>query len=295
MNEHGGILCIDKPAEMTSFAGCAVFRRLLNIKKIGHAGTLDPNATGVLPLLVGRATKMLAYLPDHSKRYTVTLRFGFVSDTLDCWGTVESTNTPPPPATAVEAALEAFRGDIRQVPPMTSALKRNGQRLYDLARQGITVDRSPRPVTVHSLEMVSYDIDSGILVLDCACSKGTYMRSLCDDLGKALGCGGMMTALRRTEAAGFSLADCITLEDARRMAEAGTLADCVIPLDRALDFYPALTVSPAQATRFANGGALFLERLCRPVDTTVRVYSPAGKLIGLGKPEAGELKAEKIL
>jgi len=208
-----GILCIDKPEGMTSFLCVAVVRRLLGVKKIGHAGTLDPNATGVLPLLIGRATKTLDRLPVQDKSYTATLRFGAVSDTLDVWGQVQETGKPTPSLAEIEAVLPQFRGAILQVPPMASALKKDGVRLYDLARQGIEVEREARPVTVYALELLDYNQQEGLLTLHCACSKGTYIRTLCDDLGRVLGCGAVMTALRRTAAAGYTLDDCITVDD----------------------------------------------------------------------------------
>lgn len=289
-----GILCIDKPAEMTSFLCCAVARRLLGTKKIGHAGTLDPNATGVLPLLVGKATKALEHLPCHDKRYTATLRFGAVSDTLDIWGTVTPTGKPLPSLAAVEAALPAFRGAIQQVPPMTSALKKDGVRLYDLARQGIEVEREARPVTIHTLELLAYDSEAGELTLDCRCSKGTYIRTLCDDLGRMLGCGAVMTALRRTAAAGYTLADCVPLESAKALAAEGQLTARLLPVDSAFSGYPAVTVSPAQATRFHNGGALALERLHQAPTGIARVYAPDGVFLGLGAPKDGQLSIVQL-
>ena len=216
-----GIFCLDKPADMTSFQCCAALRRLLGEKKIGHGGTLDPMATGVLPILVGRATRALDLLPVHDKRYTATLRFGYTSDTLDVWGTVTPTGRPLPSLSAIEAALPAFRGGIRQIPPMMSALKKDGVRLYDLARQGVEIEREARPVTIYSLDILGYDPAAGELRLDCHCSRGTYIRSLCDDLGRRLdGAGAIMTALRRTMAAGYTLEDCLPLEEARRLAAA---------------------------------------------------------------------------
>ena len=290
-----GILCIDKPEGMTSFLCVAILRRLLGVKKIGHAGTLDPNATGVLPLLVGRATKTLDHLPTHDKSYTATLRFGAVSDTLDIWGTVTETGAPIPSHAAVEAALPAFRGEIMQIPPMTSALKKDGVRLYELARQGIEIEREARPVTIYELELLDYDESKGELTLHCACSKGTYIRTLCDDLGRMLGCGAVMTALRRTAAAGYSLADCVTVEEAKELAAAGRLADRLLPIETILAAYPAITVSAPQAARFRNGGALDLIRLRDTVDGPVRVYDPAGVCIALGVPADGVLKMDCLL
>ena len=289
-----GILCIDKPEGMTSFLCVAVVRRLLGVKKIGHAGTLDPNATGVLPLLVGRATKTLDRLPVHDKSYTATLQFGAVSDTLDIWGQVEKTGQPHPTLTAIQAALPAFRGEIMQVPPMTSALKKDGVRLYELARQGIEIEREARPVTIYALDLLDYNAAEGVLTLHCHCSKGTYIRTLCDDLGRVLGCGAV-TSLRRTMAAGYPLTDCITLDDAKALAETGQLADRLLPIETALAAYPAITVSAAQAQRFRNGGALDLIRLHQAVDGPVRVYDPAGVCIALGVPEDDTLKMDCLL
>ena len=290
-----GILCIDKPEGMTSFLCVAILRRLLGVKKVGHAGTLDPNATGVLPLLIGRGTKMLDHLPCHDKCYEATLRFGAVSDTLDVWGEVEETHAPIPTRAAVEEALPAFRGDILQVPPMTSALKQNGVRLYELARQGVEVEREARPVTIYELELLDYNEKEGLLTLRCHCSSGTYIRTLCDDLGRVLGCGAVMTSLRRTMAAGYPLADCITIDEARALAQDGTLTDRLLPLESALAVYPAVTVTAPQAARFRNGGALALERLKTAVGGPVRVYAPDGTCIALGTPADGELKMACLL
>ncbi len=290
-----GILCIDKPEGMTSFLCVAVVRRLLGVKKVGHAGTLDPNATGVLPLLVGRATKTLDRLPIHDKSYTATLRFGAVSDTLDVWGTVQETAAPLPSRQAVEKALDAFRGEIMQVPPMTSALKKDGVRLYELARQGIEIERQARPVTIYQLDLLDYNEKEGLLTLSCHCSKGTYIRTLCDDLGRVLGCGAVMTALRRTMAAGYTLTDCLSLDAAKELAAEGTLASLLLPIETALSAYPALTVSAAQAARFRNGGALDLTRLRQTVTTPVRVYDPEGVCLALGVPEEGQLKMDCLL
>ena len=290
-----GILCLDKPPEMTSFLCCAIVRRLLGVKKLGHAGTLDPNATGVLPLLAGRATKVLNYLPVQDKAYRATMQFGRTSDTLDIWGNVTETGGPIPTRAAVEAALPAFRGEILQVPPMTSALKKDGVRLYELARQGVEIERDARPVTVFHLEIVDYDEAAGILTLDCHCSKGTYIRTLCDDLGRVLGCGGVMTALRRTMAAGFTAAQCFTLDEVKTLATSGELQARLLPTEEALAGYPAITVTAPQAARFRNGGALALIRLRTTVSGITRVLDPEGHCIGLGEPHRDELKMVYLL
>ncbi len=289
-----GILCLDKPSDMTSFSCCAVVRRLLGVKKVGHAGTLDPQATGVLPIMVGNATRAWDFLPDHTKRYTASLRFGATSDTLDIWGQVLETHQPLPTEDAVQAALAAFRGDILQVPPMVSALKKDGRRLYDLAREGIVVEREARPVTVHALTLTAFDATNGTATLDCTCSKGTYIRTICDDLGRALGCGAVMTALRRTAAIGISESQAITLDEARILAKNGQLAARLIALDTVFSDYPTVTVSEAQATRFRNGGALALERLKSCPTVLCRVYDPAGNFVGLGRPTKEELAVARL-
>lgn len=287
-----GILCLDKPQEMTSFIACACVRRALQIKKAGHAGTLDPMATGVLPILCGCATRALDWLPSHDKRYLVTVRFGEVSDTGDVWGQVQKTDRPLPTPADVEAALNAFRGDILQVPPMMSALKKDGVRLYELARKGVEVEREARPVTIHRLDLVSFENDTA--VLDCTCSKGTYMRTLAEDLGKALGCGALMSDLRRTLAVGFTLDDCLTLEQVRAAADDGTVQNHLLPIDRVLEHYPAVTVTAAQAVRFQNGGALSLDRLQKAIDSVSRVYAPDGRFLGLGTPKGDELAVARL-
>lgn len=289
-----GILCFHKPQEMTSFSACALLRRLTKEKRVGHAGTLDPMATGVLPLFFGKATRAVPLLPVHDKTYRAVLRFGCVSDTLDVWGNVQKTGKPFPTKEAIEAALPAFRGKIEQVPPMTSALKQNGVRLYELARKGIEVERQARPVTVYELTVERYDEAAGELELLCSCSAGTYIRSLCDDLGRALGCGAVMTALCRTFAAGYSLDTCLSPDDCRALAEAGTLCEHILPVESAFAVYPAVTVTEKQAIRFQNGGALFLERLTKEIEGTVRVHHPNGAFLGLGSPANGQLNVLRL-
>lgn len=290
-----GVLCVDKPAEMTSFLCCSIVRRLLGIAKIGHGGTLDPMATGVLPLLCGSATRAMDILPVKQKRYTASFRLGAVSDTQDVWGAVRETGAVLPAADAVEAALTRFRGEIRQIPPMTSALKRDGVRLYELARQGVEVERAPRPITVYELTLLHYNEQTGEGSFDCLVSAGTYVRTLCHDLGQALGTGAVMTALRRTMAAGYTLSDCLSLETARGMTP-DTLRSHLRSTESAFEVYRALTVTEAQATRFKNGGALSLDRLSRPLDgnTPVRVLAPDGTFLGLGQAGADELAVLKL-
>lgn len=294
-----GVLIIDKPAGFTSFDVIAVVRRLTGQRKTGHTGTLDPNATGVLPVLLGGATKAQDILPDHDKRYTAGFRLGLSTDTLDIWGQVQHEQESHVTEEQLLGALDAFRGDIMQVPPMYSAVKKDGRRLYDLARQGVEVTREARPVTVHHLELLSYYIETQSGVLDVACSKGTYIRSLIDDLGHSLGTGAVMTALRRTQACGFTLGDSITLDELRRRSENGTVGEVVRPTESLFAAYPDLAVSDAQAKRFSNGGALDITRTSlrgtQPEDGGVyRVFDRERRFLGLGGVQGDSLRVKKL-
>ena len=252
---------MDKPEDFTSFDIVAKLRRLLGTRKVGHAGTLDPMATGVLPIFVGRATKCCDILPDQNKRYTATFELGYTTDTLDATGRV-LTRTPVQAGKAqVQAALEQFRGEIMQLPPMYSAIQINGRRLYDLARQGIEIEREKRPITIHHLELLEADEQENRYVIDVACSKGTYIRTLCADIGEALGCGATMTALRRTQAAGFSLADSLTLEQADQLAEQGKLIERLLPVETVFECLPKIVLCAAQERMYRNGVRLDLSRL----------------------------------
>lgn len=307
-----GLLILDKPEGMSSFGAIRKVRWLTGEKKAGHAGTLDPMATGVLPVLLGGATRFLDFLPESGKRYTATFRLGMRTDTLDGTGEVLETSDVSATRTDVEQALPAFRGDILQVPPMYSALKKDGVRLYDLARKGQEVEREPRPVTISTLELFpegenplgDTPLSKDEYAIDVACSSGTYIRSLIDDLGSALGCGAVMTGLRRTEACGFSLSDAHTPDSLETLRESGEWDHVLLPLDRVLRFYPEVTVSEKQAVRFRNGGALMLGRipafrnrdLSAVVPSLYRVYDPAHAFLGLGEPDgpAGELKVKRL-
>lgn len=223
-----GVIIINKPQKFTSFDVVAVIRKLTGQRKIGHTGTLDPNATGVLPILLGNATKAQDIVPNHDKSYTAKFRLGMTTDTLDIWGAVTSQSDKTTTEADVLSALENFRGEIEQLPPMYSAIKVNGQRLYDLARQGKEVERKPRKVTVYRLELKDFDEESQSGTLNISCSKGTYIRTIIDDLGKILKTGAVMTALCRTAACGYNLADSITLETARELAEKGEISEHIM-------------------------------------------------------------------
>lgn len=294
-----GIICLDKQEHMTSFSAVARARRITGEKKAGHAGTLDPMATGILPVLFGGATRFMEFLPVHDKGYCARIQLGMTTDTLDTTGTVLTRSGVRVSKAQVERALAAFRGDILQVPPMYSALSKNGVRLYELARRGEEVERQARPVTIYRLELTEFDGQTQECTLNVLCSKGTYIRSLADDLGRMLGCGAVMSGLRRTYAAGFSLEDCVTLDTLSELAQQGKLSQCMIPLERALAAYPSLSVTQAQAVRFANGGALDADRLrfAEKRDGLYRVYSPGRRFLGLGElpVDGDELKVRRVL
>lgn len=246
-----GIIILDKPSGFTSFDAVAVLRGLSHQKKIGHTGTLDPMATGVLPILLGRAAKALNFLPDTGKEYVASFRLGERRDTGDITGEVVERSPAPVALEALEAALPRFRGEILQVPPMYSAVSVGGKRLYELARKGLEVDRPARPVTISRLELLSYDLQTKEGSLRVGCSKGTYIRALIEDLARAAGSCGTMTALRRTSACGFSQEDAHSLEALKALAAEGRLEEALLPVEGLFALYPAVRVSPAQATRLS--------------------------------------------
>jgi len=292
-----GILIIDKPAGWTSMDVCAKIRGILQEKRVGHAGTLDPMATGVLPVLFGGATKAADLLPDSDKAYRLSFRLGLTTDTQDVWGKELTRSDKPVSLAELEAVLPRFRGEILQLPPMYSAVSVGGQRLYDLARRGIEVEREARPVTIRELTLLDYDPENRAGTAFVRCSKGTYIRTVCHDIGEALGTGGIMTALCREEAAGFTLTDCITLEEAQTLADEGKLFDRILPVERMFLDLPACRLNEIQTRMFLNGVRLDLARLAQKgLDGRVRVYAHDGVFLGLADadPETQELKLKKF-
>lgn len=296
-----GVIVIDKPSDFTSFDVVAVMRRLSGQRKIGHTGTLDPMATGVLPLLLGRATRAASLLEDADKIYEAEFLLGVQTDTQDSTGKVLAECDRPVSRVQLLDALPAFRGDILQTPPMYSAVSKDGKRLYELARKGIEVEREARPITIYQLDLLEYRKEERRGTLRVSCSKGTYIRTLCEDLGRALGTYGILTALRRTAACGFSLEQAITLPQAKALSEAGTLAAQLQPIDGLFPSSPKLTVTAPQSLRFQNGGALALNRLSAASEAwgdgqQVRVYSPEQEFLGLGQVDLDkkELAVRKL-
>ena len=264
-----GIIVIDKPQEWTSMDVCAKIRGVLHERRVGHAGTLDPMATGVLPVFVGRATRAVEFASESEKEYIAGLKLGVVTNTQDTTGQVVEERPVEADRAALEGALAAFRGEITQIPPMYSALKRDGKKLYELARAGKEVERAPRPVTIHALEVLD-QTGPDRYTLRVRCSKGTYVRTLCHDIGAALGCGGCMSALRRTEAAGFSLA-------------------LLRPVDAYFFRYPAVTVEGTALRKAKNGNPF----PCSAADGDWRVYGPGGEFLLLGRCAGGMMSTIK--
>lgn len=280
-----GILIIDKPEGWTSMDVCAKLRGVFHEKRVGHGGTLDPMATGVLPVFVGRATRAVEFAENGRKEYNAGLRLGLMTDTQDVTGRVLETRPVTAGREEVEAALAGFRGEIQQIPPMYSAVKIQGKKLYELARRGKEVERKPRPVTIHALELLAAESGTDYR-LRCLCSKGTYIRTLCHDVGQALGCGGALYSLRRTMAAGFTLAQAVTMEEVQAQGEA-----LLQPLDGLFAQYPALTVrSPGQEKRVRCGNPITLPGTA---DGTYRVYGREGEFLCLSQARDGALTAVK--
>ena len=281
-HEPCGVLLIDKPAGMTSHDVVGKVRRLYNTRKVGHTGTLDPMATGVLVVLIGRAAKAAEYLTTHQKSYLATLRLGMTTDTEDVTGAVLTTAEAIPDAAAVQAAAAALEGEIEQVPPMYSALKVGGQKLVDLARRGVEIERKSRPVTIHSL--VCTPREDGDYTLDVTCSSGTYIRTLCADIGKALGCGGVMAALRRTATGGFTLADCTTLTALEEEDLAQRTAR-LIPIEALFADLPAVGL-PAFFEKLCRSGCEIYQakiKTAHPLGARLRLCDENGAFFALGE------------
>ena len=275
-----GIVIVDKPQGWTSQDVTARLRRVFGTRRIGHGGTLDPMATGVLPVFVGRATRGVEFFEHARKEYETLLRPGIVTDTQDITGTVLETREVALDDAGIEAALAGFRGEILQVPPMYSALKVNGQKLCDLARKGKTVDRQPRPITIHALEYLG--MEGGCLRLRVDCSKGTYIRTLCQDIGQALGCGGCMEALRRTRAGEYTASQAVPLQE---LLDSENPAQYLRPVDSMFANHPMVSLTANQERRCRNGNAFSVTL----PEGTYRAYSQSGEFLMLARVTGGTM------
>ena len=282
-----GILLIDKEPGWTSSDVVVKLKGILHERRIGHAGTLDPMATGLLVVFVGRATRAVQFAECDSKRYRAALRLGITTDTQDTTGSILEHRQVPIAREDLEKVLERFRGNIEQVPPMYSAIQIGGRRLYEIARKGGTVERAARPVTIHELSIAGREGEDWLL--DVCCSKGTYIRTLCHDIGQALGCGGCMSALRRTEAGCFRVSDAITVHDVQRLWDAGEMEARLLPVDTLFSREMVCTASAGEE-KLIRCGTDYTSALPGGI---YRVYSETGAFLMLGRAENGTMKTIK--
>lgn len=279
-----GILIVDKPEGWTSQDVVSKLRGVLHEKRVGHGGTLDPMATGVLPVFVGRATRAVEFFEHTEKSYEATLLLGVTTDTQDTTGTVLETRPVTTEEAALRDALARFTGVQQQLPPMYSAVKIGGKKLYELARAGKEIERKPREITIFSLELLDFTENSARLRVHC--SKGTYIRTLCHDIGQALGCGGCMASLRRVQAGAYTLAEAVTLDEILASADPQALLK---PVDTLFSAYPRLTLTAGQEKCVRNGAAF----TCKWAEGRYRVYSPSGAFLALCEVTDGKLKTVK--
>lgn len=294
-----GILCINKPQDFTSFDVVAKLRGILGMKRLGHAGTLDPMATGVLPVFVGTATKACDIMPDNSKSYSAGFRLGQTTDTQDVTGKILTTSDKSVAENDINKIIPEFMGKIMQTPPMYSAVQVNGQRLYDLARQGIEVERPPREIEVENISLVDYDEKTRTGNISISCGKGTYIRTIIHDIGEKLGCGGIMTSLVRTSASGFTLDDCYTFEQVQQARDENNLESLILPVERVFNSLPKLRLNEQQTKLYRNGVKLDLSRIhnIKADCNLYSVYGFDGAFIGtaLAEHENGILRVGKNL
>ena len=286
-----GLVLLDKPQGLTSFTAASIMKRAYGTKRVGHTGTLDPLATGVLPVLVGRATRLCSYILESDKRYIASVKLGITTDTLDITGEVLTKTTPNVTSEQLLETLEKFKGTISQVPPMYSAIRIDGKHLYDIAREGGEVERAAREVTIHKLELLSFRDDE--FTIDITCSKGTYIRTLADDIGKALGCGATMASLRRVETAGFKIEDCNDPDIVKLNPSKYLLSP-----ELAVPQFSNVYITEKQGARFMCGGELSLDRVHLPENPTeiLKVFA-AKEFLGLGfiDRESNSLKVKCII
>lgn len=283
-----GIIVIDKEQGWTSMDVCAKLRGIFQEKRIGHAGTLDPMATGVLPVFVGRATRAVEFAGEGEKEYVAGLRLGLVTNTQDTSGETLEEHPVSVTQEELERVLEQFRGEIDQVPPMYSAIKIGGKKLYELARKGREVERPARKVTIYALTLESREGEADFTIR-VRCSKGTYVRTLCHDIGQALGCGGCMSSLRRTMAAGFTLEDAVKLEQVQQAQDPAKL---LLPVDAYFAGRPVLLLKPELEKKVRNGMTVILPQ-APGVSGECRVYGESGEFLALGKLSGKKLETIK--
>ncbi|MBQ8636710.1 MAG: tRNA pseudouridine(55) synthase TruB [Clostridia bacterium] len=286
-----GIILIDKPAHKTSHDMVYFVRRLTGIKKVGHTGTLDPDATGVLPICIGKATKICDMLTSSDKRYTATLVLGKTTDTQDASGNVLSECEVNVSAEDINRIINKFIGEIEQIPPMFSAIKKDGKKLYELARKGITVEREARKIIVHSINVLGIDLDNNKVEIDVHCSKGTYIRTLCEDIGNSLGVGAYMESLRRTESGGFVINDCHEPLELTELKERDQLDSVIIPPENVFCEYDEVVLDARLASMHKNGIKIRRTGLCK--DKLYRIYDSERNFLSVSRYNGAELVLEK--
>lgn len=293
--ERSGVINIYKEAGYTSHDVVAKLRGILKQKKIGHTGTLDPQAQGVLSVCLGKGTKLCDLLADHDKEYEAVLRLGITTDTQDMEGNVLQESSVQVSEEEVRTCILSFQGEQMQVPPMYSALKVNGKKLYELAREGKVVERKARPVTFHKIEVLWMELPK--VKIRVQCSKGTYIRTLCNDIGEKLGCGGCMEELLRTRVERFALEDAVKLDEVQKAMEEGTVDSLILPVDRILDQYPTAKTTTQGDLLVHNGNRLFSELLQEEPEAEsgyVRVYDSEDTFIGLFEKKTDQLVPVKM-
>lgn len=292
-----GIICVNKPAGFTSFDVVAKLRGILKMKRLGHSGTLDPMATGVLPVFAGSATKAISIIPVGDKKYTAGFRLGLTTNTQDITGKIISESEFDVSPEQVKSAAEKLTGEIKQIPPMFSAVSVGGKRLYELARQGIEIEREARDITVYSIDILSFDEKTRQGKLSIFCSKGTYVRTIIHDMGVILGCGAVMTSLVRTSSNGFSIEDCYTLEQLEALRDEEKLESAVIPVERLFSSLPSIILDKRKTALYKNGVKLRFDQLDGiSEDKFYKVYGDDG-FIGTAKADFEEkiLRVDKNL
>lgn len=271
-----GVVIVNKPKGMTSHDVVSAIRRIYHTRRVGHTGTLDPMATGVLPVCVGNATRASDMLLASDKRYVAQLILGKRTDTLDIEGEITEVREVEVTESRVREVIAAFIGEQEQIPPMYSAIKQNGKKLYDLARQGIEVEREPRRINIHSIEVLEVNLPT--ITIDVRCSKGTYIRSLCDDIGTKLGCGAVMSALKRVETAGFSIENSYTLDELAAMDE---LESVLLPTDKLFSDLPSIHLNEKQEKSITNGVRMTWRNGIE--GQSYRLYSQSGRFLCISK------------
>lgn len=286
-----GIIVINKPQGKTSHDMVSFVRRLTGIKKVGHTGTLDPMATGVLPICIGKATKAADMLTDSDKAYRTQMVLGATTDTQDATGKILTERQVAVTEDNIKDAVSQFIGEILQIPPMFSAVKKDGKKLYELARRGISVEREPRRVKIYDIRIMEIDLENNTVTLDVSCSKGTYIRALCEDIGEGLGCGAYMKSLVRTKSAGFTLSDSFTADELSEMKDKGALESALLPLDGIFKAYDSIQLDALSAKKVKNGMRIRVKNAQN--EKTYRIYDENGAFLCISECKNGELILKK--